>query len=281
MIKKSLSKLLLLVLVGCSSDLTWTLDEANDFFKYKGNNDRNFTQGLQISASREDGSVNRRWHARQIFYTPNNKRLRDPIPTERPYAGALLAGYTKTVTEPGGKNSSSGFEFGCVGQCSGAEQTQREFHKLLGQYYPLGWSHQLHNELIFQSHYSHQQMVLGNPHLLFKRGYDVGNMFTQYWFAGRFQSEESIPIMWPRTYRSSSAFQYFGYYAEVLSRIVARNIFLDGNTDNSSRSVSKFPVVFEGRIGLRIGNFTYTLVKLSPEFVNGDAASFGEIQLTW
>lgn len=265
---------LIFFLVGCT-DLTWRLNEANDFFKPVGNNDRNFTQGLQISATKTDGTNSSEWYARQIFYTPSHKRLSDPISTERPYAGALLGGKTTTDVDASGTKNIRSYELGIVGPYAFAEQAQRVVHTLIGQDYPLGWDHQLGTEPVFQ--YRVATESAGN--LVVKRGYDIGNMFTQYWFGARVQTGDvnSPGPMWPRIKRQPNAV----FFAEILTRLVARNIFLDGNTFRSSRSVDKYPAVIEGRLGVKYGPVSYTFIKMSPEFVSGEAASFGEVEVTW
>lgn len=265
---------IIVFLVGCS-DLTWRLNEANDFFKLAGNNDRNFTQGLQIAATKTDGTGSREWYARQIFYTPNHKKLSNPLPSERPYAGALLGGTTTTEYDTSGTKNIRSYEFGIIGPYAFAEQAQRVVHTLIGQEYPLGWDHQLRNEPVFQ--YRTSSESAGN--FAIKKGYDVGNMFLQYWFGARIQTgENSSPgPMWPRLKLPSKPI----FFAEIITRLVARNIFLDGNTVQQSRSVDKYPAVLEGRVGVKYGSMTYTFIKMTPEFVSGDAASFGEIEITW
>lgn len=276
---------LVLGLTACSPGLRYTVDEANDIFKPKGNRDRNFTQGLQFSADKDEDGVNRRWHVRQIFYTPYNKRLRDPIPTERPYAGALTAGYTKTTYPKLNERVSSGFEYGIVGPYAFAEETQKGVHKLLGQLYPLGWDHQLKNEPILNYSYRRERTL--NQWLVVGDGYDLGNMFTQTDTFFRLQSGDTgyLRPMWPRLdKRQDTPFRFTPFF-EVRNRIVARNIFLDGNSFDSSRGVEKYPIVFEGSLGFNIEirdiSFRYTYTKMSEEYVTGDKASFGELQIRW
>lgn len=274
--------LLIFFLTACTPGLHWTIDEANDIFKPKGNNDRNFTQGLQVSADRDDGTVNRRWYARQIFYTPAHKRLRNPIPTERPYAGSLSAGYTKTEYGDAFSASRTDFEFGLVGPYSFAEPTQKGIHKVLGQLYPMGWDHQISTEPIFR--YGKRTERLLQKYLVGIKGYDLGNMFTQGYSGLRIQTGQFRHLqMWPRIKRPAE-FEV-NIFTEVKNRVVAHNIFLDGNSFGSSRRVEKYPVVFEWSVGVDttiqgcLVRYTYT--KMTAEYLTGDRASFGEIQIRW
>jgi len=264
--------LLSLFLCGC------TITEANDIFKPTQNNDRNFTQGLQVSTGAEAGEAGDRYYARQIFYTPNHKRLHIPLSNERPYAGALLAGFTQTDIGEDHTRRVWGYEFGVVGPSSFSEQTQRTVHRFLGQSFPQGWDYQLRDEPGINISRQLQDRVAGN--ILTDVRFDVGNMFDQVTIGVLYK--DAPDGLYPRIRLREGL--NIGFFAGVYGRGVARNIFLDGNTFKDSRSVDKYPFVAEGRAGISLEygdyKFSYTYIKMSPEYVGGDAADFGEISLT-
>ena len=67
---------------------------------------------------------------------------------------------------------------------------------------------------------------------------------------------------------------------------MARNIFLDGNTDGQSLSVGHRPFVGEAQVGFAIlyggVRFTYTQVVRTPEFYQQDRfTQFGSVNVTF
>ena len=80
----------------------------------------------------------------------------------------------------------------------------------------------------------------------------------------------------------------FGWYlfAGLDAQAVARNIFLDGNTDGQSLSVGHRPFVGEAQVGFAIlyggVRFTYTQVVRTPEFYQQDRfTQFGSVNVTF
>jgi hypothetical protein len=73
-------------------------------------------------------------------------------------------------------------------------------------------------------------------------------------------------------------------FAGVEARAVARNIFLDGNTFESSRHVSKFPLVGEAEMGFAVTwgcvRLAYTHVFLSREYhTQADNHQYGALSI--
>lgn len=147
---------------------------------------------------------------------------------------------------------------GVIGPASQAEQAQKFVHKITASPQPQGWDTQLKNELGILLTYQRSWRELATstlagldldltPHT----GGALGNVYT-YANAGlTLRYGKSLPLDYgpPRIQPSvpgSGLFtpaDNFGWYffAGFEGRAVARNIFLDGNTFQSNRSVTKEP----------------------------------------
>ena len=200
----------------------------------------------------------------QSMFTPKDLTLVNPPLTDRPYAGWLYGsmGVVAKDTEVGGSQWSHleqlQLSLGVVGPSAQTEEVQKFVHKLIGSTEPMGWDTQLRDEPAFLLTYERSWRyrvenlpfglgMFATPHL----GGAVGNVFT-YANAGA-----TLTLGWnlgddygpPRVQPSTPGSGYFeqvdgvGLYvfAGVDGRAVARNIFLDGNTWQDSRSVVGLP----------------------------------------
>lgn len=197
----------------------------------------------------------------QSLFTPADKTLANPDPRDRPYAGWLYTG--ADLLEDRGGHSLDTLELlvGVVGRSALGKQTQNDWHDFIKIGEAHGWSHQLQDEpglvLSYERHWRFEQPLLGNlavdavPEL----GASLGNVFT-YGEAGamvRFGQNLGADYG-PAHIRPSVSATWFdadgmttclGWYVFIAAqgRAVGRNIFLDGNTWTSSRSVDKKPLV--------------------------------------
>lgn len=93
------------------------------------------------------------WTLGQEMHTPDD--ITDPNPPidDQPYAGVLYLDSTLYTRRERWHHIWS-LRLGVVGPSSGAESTQREFHKLIGADEPKGWDTQLPNEPIINVTYT-------------------------------------------------------------------------------------------------------------------------------
>lgn len=271
-----------LLLTACSPGTTYKLNEANDYFKFAGNTDQYFTQGIQLSAETPDSSGRHSYLARHLFYTPADKRSEGPVKGDRPYAGYLGGGYRAEY-----EGDIYGIELGVVGPAAHGKEVQREFHKVLGQGYPQGWDNQIKNEPTILLTYEHREKIYESESsdVTSFTGANLGNLFTQsyqgfgYRYGHNLDDNGITDPIFPRLRRQTFAYWFEGL---LLTRAVAWNIFLDGNSYQRSAYVDKEPVVTEGRVGFTVKykdySFTYLYIKQSKEF-SGEItpASFGNL----
>lgn len=300
-----------------SGTLSFILE--NDLFY---NNDRHYTNGVRLvwvpnqqstipqwalKWSRlvpwfpKDGEVHPGFALGQSMFTPRDITIADPSPRERPYAGWLY-GTIGMGVESGRQLDQFGITLGMVGPTSLAEQSQKFVHKVIGSDQPKGWDTQLRNEpgIVLTYQRSWREFVATT---LLKNEFDVaphlggalGNVYT-YANAGitmrygsQLPKDYGPPRIQPGLPGSSdfSPRSDFGWYlfAGVDGRLVARNVFLDGNTFRDSRSVDKFPLVGDLQFGLVLDwptiRVSYTHVLRSREFQTQDNSdNFGAISLS-
>lgn len=223
----------------------------------------------------------------QSMYTASDKRLADPPPGERPYAGWLYAS-AGVVARTGPVLDQASLSLGVVGPASLAHQTQDFIHRIVDSPLAEGWDTQLKNEPTLQFTYQRSwqspriEMPFGfgmdaTPHA----GIALGNVFTYANGGLTLRLGQNLPVDYgpPRVQPSLPGSGYFeresgsvGWYlfGGVDGRAVARNIFLDGNTFADSRSVDKEPFVGDVQFGLAViiedVRFAYTHVVRSREF---------------
>ncbi|MGZ3157789.1 MAG: lipid A deacylase LpxR family protein [Burkholderiaceae bacterium] len=131
---------------------TTKLDVDNDSLMFS-RKDGFYTGGLHITQQYMQRDAEQTstygWRIGQDMYTPSDVKL---LPQsigryDHPYAGWLYNGFFKEIHRVDGTSSRVGLDVGCMGPCSGAEHVQTNFHRLLHQPLPQGWSTQMKNEV--------------------------------------------------------------------------------------------------------------------------------------
>lgn len=291
----------------------------NDWFNHS---DHNYTNGLEINytTAPQDtpdwlittahwlpfftayGEVRTRYALGQTIYTPLDTTVVNPSLRDRPYAGFLF-GTFGLVGDSGTHLDQLQFTVGMVGPMSIAGDTQNWFHGLIGDAKAKGWHYQLHNEPGVIVQYQRNvklippKSVLG---LVFdvepNYGAAVGNVYD-FASAGAMARigfnlpSDYGPMRIDPSLPGSNFFEPNGgisayIFAGANGRAVARNLFLDGNTFRSSRSVSKFNLVYDYDLGaavtFRAVRVSYTYVIRSREYKTQPAMSkFGAVALSF
>jgi lipid A 3-O-deacylase len=259
--------------------------------------------------NRPGGQKNVGFAIGQNIYTPRNIEARNPDPTDRPYAGWTYLELAFISKTPAVSDRLS-LQAGIVGPGSQAEDSQRTVHHWIGSPRPEGWDYQLRNEAGVNLGYERRWRLFARSllqtlgvDLIPHAGASLGNVQT-YANAGgtvRFgvnlPSDFGVQLARPGSVGGSPAddldprvaldrnFSLFAFGA-IDGRAVARDIFLDGNTFRTSRSVDKEPFVTDlsAGIGLIAGRWqlTYTQVWRTREFKSERARynNFGSVTLS-
>ncbi len=222
----------------------------------------------------------------QAMFTPNDITLRNPPLDDRPFAGFLF-GTVALSADTGKRLDTLAIDIGVVGPPSLAEQTQKAVHKIMGDD-PNGWSTQLNTEVAGRVLYERLQKygtTLGPEwrglelDVIPQGAVALGTVDTSLTGAMTVRAGRNLDMDYgpPRVRRSVAGFAAVdshedGWYvfASAEGRLVGRNLFLDGNTFRSSRSVDSEALVAEFAVGaaIHIGSavISYSHVFRSPEF---------------
>jgi len=227
----------------------------------------------------------------QAIFTPEDHHLSNPSTSDRPYAGWLYTGIDLLQNQNDQVLTSLQMQAGVVGSYALARQTQNAFHSLIGDGLVRGWRHQLSNQFGFVVTWNRNWRF---PHELGDgfswevvptAGLALGNVYTYAQAGGLLRWGRGLEATWgpdlfpgpgfPGTAyfdpRHANTRWGFDLYGGAVGRLMAVNVFLDGNTLQNSRSVAKEIPVGDLLIGaevfwadrFRVG-FTSTL--RSPEF---------------
>jgi hypothetical protein len=305
-------------------DWTFNVIEENDSFVH---GDKHYTQGLYFSlfAAQRDGED--RFFDRlrsvadtimlpaeggriyfggfigQSIFTPEDKTLIQPDPTDRPYAGWLYGGVS-LYRETERTLDRATVTLGLVGPDARGEQVQNGWHRItnpfIGAPQAQGWNAQLDNEpgiVLSQERKWRFGSALGpfEADILPEVNVALGNIFTYAGagavvrFGQRLNADWGQPRIQPAVSGSDFVNQkaladgpawYVFAGSEV--RLVAHNIFLDGNTFTDSPSVDRKPVVADLTAGAaflmgwaRLGaSYTYRTEEFDGQKGNDNFVSF-------
>ena len=298
---------------------TFSILFENDIFD---NTDHDYTNGVELAYTTspkatpdwairtanwlpffsENTDVRTRYALGQSIYTPKNITVANPPLTDRPYAGFLYGAFG-LVGDTGTHLDQLQLTLGVIGPASYAQETQTWVHRVIKDRAPKGWDTQLRNEpgviiqydrsikLIppkswlgvafdFEPHYG---LAVGNV-------YDYANLgamarlgFNLPGDYGPMRIEPSLP--------GSNFFEPTGglsayVFGGVEGRAIARNLFLDGNSFQTSRSVDKMnlvdDMVFGGVITFRALRIAFTHVIRSREYKTQSSPDrFGAVDVSF
>jgi lipid A 3-O-deacylase len=240
----------------------------------------------------------------QKIYTPQDIQISAEQIHDRPWAGWLY-GTVGLANVYDDHVDQFGLTMGVVGSASMAEPAQKFIHEYLSDSpEPQGWNNQIHSELGVVLSWDRRWPVWADMKwqgykLMFEPNISValGNVYT-YGGGGAMVTfgpdRGSVQDTPPRLSPSLPGTGYFDtpdnqwnwyLFSGLNGRVVARDIFLDGNTFRDSASIDKKNFVADANAGLAftLGDtrIAYTLVYRTREFHEQDEPSvFGSVSLT-
>ncbi len=210
----------------------------------------------------------------QLMYTPSSTERYDVVVDERPYAGYLYGGIAYH-TRSDDQLDIIGLSIGIVGPAALGHETQDLIHDIRGFEKYNGWDNQLRNELGLQLIYEHKEKIFkGNligalsHDFIAHGGVNLGNVATYLNIGGEYRIGWQLPDDFGTSavrpggdnstpgrhdYRRLSPnglFHSLHAFFSMDGRLVARDIFLDGNTFRDSHSVDKESAVADFALGL-------------------------------
>ncbi|MCR9097165.1 MAG: lipid A deacylase LpxR family protein [bacterium] len=207
------------------------------------------------------------------LFTPEDISVSTPLPDQHPYAGWLYGGVS-LIAEQERHVDSVSIHAGVVGPAAQGEWAQKKVHELVDTTEPRGWNNQLKNEpgviLTWDRIWRLDAPVARGrirADVLPSVSLSAGNVLTQAAVGATARLGTDIVGDYgpPRIHPSGTGTglratpgRFGGYlFAGGHVRVVAHNIFLDGNTTRSSQSVDRRVLVAEahGGLVLRCGRY--------------------------
>ncbi|HVU18871.1 MAG TPA: lipid A deacylase LpxR family protein [Candidatus Didemnitutus sp.] len=202
----------------------------------------------------------------QNIYTPTDIHDPTPDPDDRPYAAWL---YGALMFQAENRTDDLlrivEIQFGIVGPSALGRQVQNGWHDVIGAKHAEGWSHQLHNEpglvLTWERRFRLARFRLSESgfsgEALASGGLSAGNVDTSARAGTTLRFGWEVPSDFGPDLIRAGGGDFVAVtrsscylYGAALGRAVARDIFLDGNTWQSSPSVDKRPLVADFNVGL-------------------------------
>ncbi|MBI5768287.1 MAG: lipid A deacylase LpxR family protein [Verrucomicrobia bacterium] len=250
----------------------------------------------------------------QNLYTPVDTRTAAYQPDDRPYAAWLYLGWAFHVLRDGDATHparTSVFEIttGLVGPGALGEWAQNGWHDIIHVPHAEGWAHQLRNEpglnLVWERKLRYSTDDTRRSHGPARRtfaadfiphyGLSLGNVSTYANLGAevragyRLPRDFGTPVIRPSAdtaiERELNALGAH-LFASIDARLVARDLFLDGNTFRSGPHVAKRPLVADWQAGLVLNyhrfKFAYSQAARTKEFYSQRRRQvFGSVSLTY
>jgi lipid A 3-O-deacylase len=248
-------------------------------------------RGYEVRATYELG---------QDMFTPANTQTATPDPTDRPYAGFLFAGLG-VLSKTEHRQDQLLMQVGVIGPASLAQDAQNFAHRILGDKKSLGWDSQLKDEPALEFTYDRSYRTSPIHVLMFEFdtgpnfGGAIGNVYDYAEAGWMVRGGFALPDDFGPTRLSPSLpgsnyfeprYPFSAYlFAGVDGRAVARNIFLDGSSFQSSPRVSKNvfvgDLVFGAAVETEFGRLSFTHDVRTKEFATQKGTDqFGAVSLT-
>lgn len=293
-----------------------TLQIENDAFSIPGT-DELYTSGEQLGYIAPTGAVpdflsglghglfgagsqRLEFDLQQVIFTPSDTQAYDPNPHDLPYS-AQLALHVSLIQDNAATRSVVGISGGVVGPDALGQSVQNGFHVLIGDTPNRGWHYQLHNEPtldFFGSRIWRDDIGAIGPvdvEVLPQISGQAGNteVYAQAGGMVRFgqglDSDFGPSIIQPGlngtdAYTPTQPLVWY-IFGGAEGRVVAHDIFVQGNDFQSSRGVGLIPLQGDLEVGGAIMLYgvriTATEVFTTPEFVHSAPAfQYGSVAVS-
>jgi lipid A 3-O-deacylase len=201
-----------------------------------------------------------------VIFTPEDITLARAPPDDRPYA-AMVYAKAGFAAQTGDRLDTIELTVGLVGPSAQGEWIQTNLHSLVSARDPKGWDAQLGDEVVFALDLERRWRVPLGPRdralsadLIPTLGLTLGTLRTEAGagvavrFGAGLDNDFGPPRIRPSLaggglVRTRPGLRIYGF-AGVYGRLVAHDLFLDGNTWRRSASVTREPAVGDIQAGL-------------------------------
>ena len=235
----------------------------------------------------------------QYIQTSSNINIKDLVITDPPYAGLLawqgtLGAYDNAVYD------NLSLAIGIVGPITGAEYTQKYWHKWIDTVEPVGWDNQLHNEVVFRVQaerlWENFSLPIKETEVNLSSGINAGfgNLLSDlnvgaslYWGKNLGSSfPPNSPFILQKLNHLNTSYNGWYIFVNVFGSYVAHDIFINGNTLKSSHNVELIPWYIGVAGGLQAHfngwNVSWTMLSSSDQYKNqSEKSRWGNISLIY
>jgi lipid A 3-O-deacylase len=234
----------------------------------------------------------------QAMFTPSDISNPNIIKGDRPYAGVLYLSHSLISSDEVKKQKiTSEIDLGVIGPASLAGETQIEFHKLIGDQEPKGWSNQVHNDIIINYEIRYEKLLI-SPSDKFEviglLGSDAGTLYNQITtgltfragnYSSYFSNSEKPGVRLEKgKVHNKSSYQYYFYMKPMVTAFMDKSVLQGGmftgrNSPYTIPQDSLTRVFMEFEYGLVVGykRFGISVSEKSrtPEFKNDPIIQWG------
>ncbi|MEO5572439.1 MAG: lipid A deacylase LpxR family protein [Bacteroidia bacterium] len=227
-----------------------------------------------------------------LAYTPSSIRHTEIILGDRPFAACLsLKTFSISVDTINHWRLSSTLNTGIIGTSAGGEWMQKTIHRNLNNIEPLGWSHQIHNDIVLNYDVAYEQLCLSYKNLFLLNSlckisagtlHDKASIGINLMF-GHFNN----PFKKINTSSSNKNFQ-LKFYNQPSINFIGYDATLQGGMFNntspyklSSKEITRFTFEDETGITLQLKNIylEYFQHYITKEFETGLYHRWGGIRM--
>jgi hypothetical protein len=211
-----------------------------------------------------DGTQRLEFDLQQVIFTPSVTQAYDPNPHDQPYS-AQLALHTSLIQDSTSTRSIAQVSIGVIGPDALGQSVQNGFHDIIGDTPNRGWRYQLHNEptLDFMGARIWREDIGSfgpiGVQVLPQVSAQAGNteVYAQAGGVVRFgqglDSDYGAALIGPGiggtdAYTPTQPVAWY-IFAGLDGRAVAHDVFIQGNTFQSSRHVTLTPLQGDAQIG--------------------------------
>ena len=220
-----------------SNDRYYTNGTRIDILYTKPNKDQKFLSALLLDIN-ENANNLFGIGITQLMFTPSDISKTDITSGERPYAGLLF--FNHSLSSSDSKNNQKLFteiNLGVIGSMSFARQTQTTIHQIINAQKPLGWDHQVKNDIILNYNIQYEKLLVNpsdNFQIIGLIGADAGTLYNQItagltFRAGKYNSyfsnyEKAVNPDNLNSKETYKKFQFFFYMKPIVTA------FMDSST---------------------------------------------------
>ncbi len=283
------------------SDRYFRFNYDNDYF---ASSDKNYTQGYSLEfispffiknpvnsilIKPKDFTIKYGLAIEHIGFTPDEYELPDIQFGDRPFAAAIMIKSAVIGRSTDKKlRLHSSLNLGLIGPGAFGEEMQVGIHEATGNTIPLGWKHQIKNDLVLNYNVGIEKQLLNFSNMIamqVQSNLNIGTLFTNASvgsnvifgkFNNSFNSEEK-----------KKNFQIYTY-AQPIFNVVGYDATLQGGVWNrksaytiSSNAIERFTFQFNYGVIIHTKTlyFEYTRSSITKEFSSGDTAKWGGIRI--